>query len=267
MPIPDNPLFHREDRRLRRQWLIIALVYFVFWLPLNIGARDYMTDYLINTFFGMGWGMLIFPLYFLEVVLRPDLFFALILGRWICQQLLNPDLMRDLRLTLLSPREVLFGLLGNYLVMLCAFQLSGMYFIYAHTLEMENTVLRWENGGRWDFSIYVMFFAAVEDCTYAMAVLLIFVWELYKRSLSGLGVIVALLKVILLLIPLMIIMTLFEFLLLALNITNMSTPMEVLVYNAIWFGVSIPAEIALIYFNFRRIIRKLQKEWDGLEET
>ncbi len=257
----DNPLFAREDRRLLRSWLIILIVYGAFWLPLNMGGRNYISEFLVNYFLPFAGMTVLLPLYFLEVVLRPDLFFALILGRWIAQQFCNPELLRDLRLTRLNSREIIHGILANYLILLCGFQFSAIYFIYHETLNESNLAVEFSANLTVDFNYPVLILAAVEDCTYAVAVLLIFVWEQVKSNLGVRGVIMALVKVILMTFPLMIITLLFETVLYSLFPDIFDTPVGDVAFHAFWFCISIPTELAIIAYCLWRIHRYIGKKW------
>jgi hypothetical protein len=260
--LQDNPLFMREDRRLVRNWPLILVVYLALWLPLNVNGRDYISDFLIGTFFPFAGTMLILPLYFLETVLRPDLFFALIMGRWIAFQFCNQEFIRDLRITLLSTWEVIHGILSNYLILLCGFQISGIYLIYHKLIHEQEMILYFSPSIVVDFTWVVLTLATLEDCTYAIAVLLIFVWELVNRNLSVGGVLIALLKVTLLLFPLMIATMLYEYALFMLYPYPMSLAMEMLAYNLFWFSISIPMEIVIIVLCLRRLSKFLRNKWE-----
>lgn len=226
-----------------------------------MGGRTYISDFLLNYYLPFVGATLLLPLYFLESVLRPDLFFALIVGRWIAQQFCNRELLNDLRVTLLSSGEIIRGILGNYIVLLCGFQLSAVYFIYQNILNNEELVVRLSNGTLLDFSYVVLLFATLEDCTYAVAVLLIFVWELIKRNLSVAGVLVAFLKVALLTIPLMIVTLLFESVLMIFLPIGTIIAWEPIYYNFFWFSISIPFELLIIGLNLWRIHHFLGKKW------
>lgn len=249
--LKSNPIFAREEMRIRRRSFRWILIFMLAWVPFNFFIRQFVGN--------QNFGLISYLLHYLHMLLRPDMFFAIIIGWSLAHDLLNKELRTDLRLTELSSNEVVSGKVLPYIFLMIAFQYAGILATYYDfvfdrwpnaLIPVSNETLQNIFGTSIEIptSSFIVFFAVIEDCLYATLALIIFARSFLIYSNFFKAFTVGVLQMSLVLIPTLFSSVTFSFVIIPFSFSILLDDGLFMFLSNAWFFISmLPFEMILIF--------------------